>query len=63
MRVQFVSAPEMVTVPVGVKPAPVTVTLTVIACPVVAGLGVLAVMTVAVGPLFTVWLAVVELPA
>jgi hypothetical protein len=62
-KVQLVSAPVIATVPVGVGPAPLTVALTVIACPVVAGLGVLDVMTVAVGPLLTVWLAVVELPA
>ena len=62
-KVQLVSAPVNVTVPVGVGPAPLTVALTEIDWPVAAGLGVLAVMTVAVGPLFTVWLAVVELPA
>jgi hypothetical protein len=63
VKVQLVSAPEMVTVPVGVGPSPLTVALTVIACPVETGLGVLAVMTVAVGPLFTVWPTLVELPA
>ena len=62
-KVQLVSAPVNVTVPVGVGPAPLTVALTEIDCPVAAGLGVLAVMTVAVGPLFTFWPAVAELPA
>jgi hypothetical protein len=63
VMVQLVSAPVMVTVPVGVRPAPVTVTLTVTASPATTGLGVWAVMAVLDGPLLTVWLAVVLLPA
>ena len=54
VMVQFVSAPLMATVPVGVEPDPPTVTPTATASPGVDGSGVSAVMVVvvAVDPLF-----------
>jgi hypothetical protein len=51
--VQFVSAPVMATVPVGVAPDPLTATLTETACPVLDGFGVWAVIVVVVVLLFT----------
>lgn len=55
MIVQFVSAPEMVTVPVGGVAPPVTDTVTLTDCPADDGFGVLAVMVVIVGGNATVW--------
>lgn len=60
-KLQLVSAPVMLTVPVGVTPAPVTVTFTTTDWPGVDVLGVWAVMVVMLGPRLTVWLSVSEL--
>ena len=49
VRVQLLSVPVMLTVPVGVAPDPLTVTLTATDCPGVDGLGLWAVMVVVVG--------------
>lgn len=54
---QFVSAPVIATVPVGVVP-PVTVTVTFTDCPISDGSGESVVIVVVVGANWTVWLSV-----